>query len=740
VGPWRPDPWTATAATDDRKLEGGTGTAYTTEREFDALNRQILQSTPDAKETTYTYDEYGHLYSVAVDGTDYVGSITYNARGQREELTYGNGTVTTYTYEPETFRLVTLTTTRSSSDRIQALTYTYDPVGNLLGIADAAQDTTYFKNTVVSPSQSFEYDALYRLLHAEGREKLSRGQTYNGDPAFASAYVSTSSPPYESEERYEEDYAYDAVGNILSMQHSPSGGGGWTRDYAYEVDGSSNPISNRLVSTTESVGTVYYQHDARGNVVFLPHLYNNGATPPAMNVTSDFRDQMARAQINSADYALYYYDANGQRVRKIALKGANTEERRYLGAYEVWSKTGTSTEGRQTLHVMDGEKRIAMIETNTVSSAVRKRYQLGNHLGTSVLEIDEGENIISYEEYHPYGTTAWWAGTSDTEVSAKRYRYTGKEKDDETGLYYHGARYYAPWLGRWTSADPIGLGDGVNRFAYCHGNPTRGRDPTGMAGIEDDEREEAEELFEPARGVETRASPVRTPPEDDTERARWEAGKDWYTPQTYLSTLGNRPSAEEVQFDFLADTQARANEALSRTTPLSKEDASALLEYREQLKNESVDDVLEPTSMLDPEEAAGRAERIETRVGRIADINARIGRAPEETVSLWRAPRAGREELTNGYSVANHPKDAFSDGNAYFAGPNSRSLAEEYARHGPYEDGVLEVRIDKATFEEQFRPFESPYQGGPDTEVPVPQEMFDLLNSYPRFFYPTGAK
>jgi hypothetical protein len=45
---------------------------------------------------------------------------------------------------------------------------------------------------------------------------------------------------------------------------------------------------------------------------------------------------------------------------------------------------------------------------------------------------------------------------SQTETS-KRYRYTGKERDEESGLYYHGARYYAPWLGRWTAIDPLQL-------------------------------------------------------------------------------------------------------------------------------------------------------------------------------------------------------------------------------------------------------------------------------------------
>ena len=68
---------------------------------------------------------------------------------------------------------------------------------------------------------------------------------------------------------------------------------------------------------------------------------------------------------------------------------------------------------------------------------------------------------------------------STAEVSLKRYRYTGKERDEETGLYYHGARYYAPWLGRWTAADPAGLVDGPNLYLYARGSPVGLSDPNG---------------------------------------------------------------------------------------------------------------------------------------------------------------------------------------------------------------------------------------------------------------------
>jgi RHS repeat-associated protein len=103
-----------------------------------------------------------------------------------------------------------------------------------------------------------------------------------------------------------------------------------------------------------------------------------------------------------------------------------------------------------------------------------------------------------YEECCPFGTSAYRAVDSSIAVSAKRYRYTGKERDEETGLDHMGARYYAAWLGRWTSADPIGLGDGVNRFAYVSGNPVGMRDPSGTFGEPNEQERSAHQQAEQA--------------------------------------------------------------------------------------------------------------------------------------------------------------------------------------------------------------------------------------------------
>jgi RHS repeat-associated protein len=473
---------------------------FNTSSSFDALDRVVASTAPDGQTASHAYDEGGRLKSVSVDSISVVASITYNARGQRESIAYGNGVTTTYAYEAETFRLATLTSRRGtdpSGTYVQRLTYRYDAVGNIVEIVDAAQETFYFDNIQVSPNQAFVYDALYRLIQATGREKSNQTQLtamyadYAGSAGGVPDSGDGASGGSPVLRRYTQSYSYDEVGNITEMKHQNGSGGAvlWRRGYSYE------PSSNRLVSTSlpgddpddPMTHSSVYDHSARGAITFLPHLRSGGSA----NVVLSFRDQMTSSLLpTSGEQAFYAYDAGGQRVRKVVKQGNHTE-RRYVGGWEVWRKYDTSDEveeARTTLHVMDGESRVAMIDAKTVGAnpGTLIRYQLGNHLGSVAVELDGLGGLISYEEYHPYGTTSWWAGDSAT-VSQKRYRYTGMERDEETGLQCHGVRYYAPWLGRWVSADPIRLGAGLNAFAYCKGAPTiladmNGMEPGGGAG------------------------------------------------------------------------------------------------------------------------------------------------------------------------------------------------------------------------------------------------------------------
>jgi RHS repeat-associated protein len=121
-----------------------------------------------------------------------------------------------------------------------------------------------------------------------------------------------------------------------------------------------------------------------------------------------------------------------------------------------------------------------------ISTQTLFRYQYGNHLGSAGLELDGTARLISYEEFHPYGTSAYRVMNSAIELPAKRYRYTGMERDEESGFSYHTARYLAQTLGRWLSADPEGVVGGLNTYLYAEANCIRLADPAGLQAEEAD--------------------------------------------------------------------------------------------------------------------------------------------------------------------------------------------------------------------------------------------------------------
>ncbi|HZO90882.1 MAG TPA: SpvB/TcaC N-terminal domain-containing protein [Chthonomonadaceae bacterium] len=433
-----------------------------------------------------------------------VANIDYNARGQRERIEYGNGARTTYEYDPNTFRLARMKTTRASDRaRLQDLRYTYDPAGNIIHIRDEAQQTIFCRNKRVEPSADYTYDAIYRLIEATGREHLGQvggapiPPSYNDAPRIGLPHPNDGG----AMGTYLERYVYDAVGNFLEMQHrgSDPASPGWKRRYAYNEASLLEPgqQSNRLSSTTIGGITETYSadgngYDAHGNMLRMPHLQE-------MQWDSKDQLQMTRRQaVNAEDTdglshqgerTYYVYDAAGQRVRKVTELGTGQvkDARIYLGGFEIYRKNGVNPLVRETLHLMDGKQRIALVETRTEGSDPAPqqltRYQLGNHLGSVSLELDDQAQILSYEEYTPYGSTSYQAVRSRTETP-KRYRYTGKERDEESGFDYHGKRYYVPWLGRWASIDPaIVSAIGGQRFdqpyQYAENRPLVALDPDG---------------------------------------------------------------------------------------------------------------------------------------------------------------------------------------------------------------------------------------------------------------------
>ncbi|MFK8104118.1 MAG: SpvB/TcaC N-terminal domain-containing protein, partial [Saprospiraceae bacterium] len=461
---------------------------FQTASQFDALGRVESTTHPDGSISTPEYYPEGWLKTENVlltDGTNkkFVEEITYDAKGQRRSIRYGNDTRTIYTYETTTYRLLSLKTSRLSDQEVmQDLQYAYDPHGNITRLRDLSQSTVYTNNQVVEALSDYTYDALYQLIVATGREHPAlNGQEYQ-NPDYAlkqSQYLTVNNG--STLQNYTRNFTYDLAGNLSQKQHIASDSTrSWTKDLTI------SDTSNQLVDQS---------YDAHGNINHLDHL---------RAINWNYHDQMASIDLiqrdkqpNDSEY--YVYDGNGQRIRKISERLMNgnqveIEEKIYLGSVEIKriktqvGGTTTQTFERQTLQVMDDQNRIATVhrwiqddfnrEVNTLDTW-QSRYQYDNHLGSIALELDAGGALISYEEYFPYGGTSFVVGKSQKEVKLKEYRYSGKEKDDRSSLYYYGARYYATWLGRWLNPDPAGTVDGLNLYAFVGGNPINYIDATG---------------------------------------------------------------------------------------------------------------------------------------------------------------------------------------------------------------------------------------------------------------------
>ena len=162
-------------------------TTYNTQIEYDALGRASNTTTPDNSQTKPTFNESGALEQVLVKQTgiaekQFVKKIEYDAKGQRQKIVYGDKSgnelaTTQYHYDSKNFRLLHLTTTRPNGKLLQDLYYTYDPVGNISEIEDKAIPTKFFNNFVIKPKGLYQYDALYRLIEAKGKEHA--GQAIN---------------------------------------------------------------------------------------------------------------------------------------------------------------------------------------------------------------------------------------------------------------------------------------------------------------------------------------------------------------------------------------------------------------------------------------------------------------------------------------------------------------------------------------------------------------------------------
>ncbi|WP_233236495.1 RHS repeat-associated core domain-containing protein [Bordetella sp. LUAb4] len=492
---WNPAPLKQLYGLNKGGLESDTDPAnlYSTRWAYNALAQVLTQVDAKGHQQHTAYDSAGRKYTASAtpNGGALIpvcAGITYTAAGAIDARTDANTVKFAYVYEPQTTqRLISLTTTRVSTP-LQALTYAYDGVGNVVTLSDnsAGAQVSFFRNRAVTPDRGYTYDALYQLISATGRENYV-DTTPKGTDWPDGQFDPVSKPDYQT---YTRSYTYDTGGNLTGISSS-----NWSGSARTMVVGAG---SNRAVSTANNAGATQANidtyFDLAGQSICLDANRNQPMYWSTFHelycVVTAYRTPTGtynHADWGNSDREQYAYDGDGQRVRKYASSLANgswnTLDTRYLPGLEL-RENSASGENLEVIVLDDGARVLNWAGGAGKPSDIpnlQLRFQYTDRQDSCQIETDKDGNIITQEEYYPYGGTAVLTSRSNSEVKYKYIRYSGKERD-ATGFYYYGQRYYQPWIGRWINPDPAGTVDGQNLYCMVGNNPVTQIDSNGLSG------------------------------------------------------------------------------------------------------------------------------------------------------------------------------------------------------------------------------------------------------------------
>ncbi|MGE1175971.1 RHS repeat domain-containing protein [Pseudomonas sp. BW7P1] len=445
------------------------GKVCTGRQRFSAVGALLQTTDAGGHVQQLTYDIAGQLVRVQLQlsGQTFQGILNdahYNAADQITEQQLGNGVTNHWHYREADGRLLRQYAQKASQPAIQDFEYEYDRVGNPIRIIDHTYTPTFFRNQRVDGERTFGYDSMYRLTRATGYS--------DAPPADNPGRPQPTDP--DDRRNYVESFEYDDGNNLKKLTHVREGNT-YTREM-FNDSASNRGVRWKPGDSDPDFGALF---DRAGNLQALQ---------PGQPMNWNSRHQLQSLILvehpgGPPDQELYHY-SQGARVHKRhethTRKVSHVEEVHYVGNLEIRTKSSGEELHRITVATGVGEVTCLHWVLGKPPGIDRDRvcYCLADHLGSSVTETDQQAQVISRESYYAFGNTASMAARSQIEADYKFTRYSDKEMD-VTGLYYYGARYYAPWLCRWVSADPARDADGLNRYAFVGNNPLRYVDPSG---------------------------------------------------------------------------------------------------------------------------------------------------------------------------------------------------------------------------------------------------------------------
>jgi RHS repeat-associated protein len=414
------------------------GTAANPGYTYNLAGEMTAEVYPSGRKVSYTYDAAGRTKYVTNPGTklNYAdlslfnpssNQYAYAPNGAIQSMTLGNSVVESWNWDP-----IRLQPTQTKIGSLLTLNYYYCPSS---GSSCASNNGSMLRQTVATPALG---TVTQDFTYIDGFGRLNTAQETNAS----------------SQINWSQDYGYDNYGNrAVTSGNIP-------------YPGQTPTALSQFVETINST-SVNRNHWATGSG------YDSGGnmqSAPNQGFTYDAENRLIASTQPGTPSISYAYDGDGQRVQK-------------------------TVGGALTTYVYDAEGELAA-EYGTPTDAQGTSYVSVDQLGSTRL-LQQSLGTVRYYDYFPFGedipASQYGRGTGYASgvypASGPDFlslKFTGKERDWESGLDFSQARYYSPWQGRFGGVDPENAGadsgspQTYHGYAYVTNNPLVNTDPDGL--------------------------------------------------------------------------------------------------------------------------------------------------------------------------------------------------------------------------------------------------------------------
>ena len=498
--------------------------ALSTLFEYDSWGRILNITYPDNEIVSYDYDLGGQLFRMYDNSSyNYLDNIIYDKFGAKTSQDHGNGIVTQYTYNDTTRRLSEIATNNGA-----LINYTYDLVGNVTQVTSVCP---WLQNQ--SFTETFSYDSTDQLISANETQSYQLAVNYGNWGKVMQYDIAQTDMLSNATETHSRNYSYPAA-NYSNAQTSFAPimqTGDEQINLSYGINGSLrkkevtqpqqnteyylfNSQDNLKAYSDDIMDFAYYGYNAANTRTYKLSLYNTNIWINGQQEPLNMQLQQAMFYPNTylnfngnGEYTKHYYNGTeriasrlGDNTTTIAIN-SNVLEDRKLQVENLFKEDIQELISEPTQ--VDMPPMLDILNLQPIGTPNDIYYYHPNHLGSTSFVTDQNQTITQGFLYAPFGEiTTEYNATFGNDIIPK-YSFNAKELDEETGMYYYEARYYAPPT--FTSRDPLfEKYFWMSPYAYCANNPVKYVDPTGMEGIVvsggeyDDENRYKYNFIEPA--------------------------------------------------------------------------------------------------------------------------------------------------------------------------------------------------------------------------------------------------